>query len=357
MTLQRPLPSLSERDACASFGRDNWIGAAERRVKSLASEELRIAKWGMNLGKALHVSTRSASATTVTFVIGVAGVIVLLHWMWTASGADPDFISTFEFGVWVGFCGATAGVWVVAFVLGWRELAALHPNDSVNLDGRFARGALALLALGAGAGIVMLVVGGDTGFEAPVPGWDAWQKIVPMVGVVATGPWVLATWWTHDDLTGIRAKLASEALTAEQAKPEFAVLRSIWPRVERCTAAMAAILTVGVLATAALRLALVAGGAAQVPGEQQVVAYGLFFALLVAVVVVPLLLSYRRRARQYLGVRYQVADPPKDTEVAAQVAELLYLSRGPFRDPWAVLGILTPALAGALAAYLPGLAS
>ena len=173
--------------------------------------------------------------------------------------------------------------------------------------------------------------------------------------MVAAGPWVLATWWTHDSLTGIRAKLGASGVTAEDAEPEFATLRMIWPRVERCTAAMVAILTVGLIATAALRLALVAGGAAQVPAEAQLVTYGLFFAVLVALIVVPLLTSYRQRAREYLDVRYPVSDPPGETEKAAQVAESLYLTRGPFRDPWAVLGILTPVLTGALAAYLPGL--
>jgi len=309
----------------------------------------------MNVGKALRWFTRSAAATTVTFAVGVALLIVLLHSAWTIADADADFTSTFEFGLWVGLCGATAGVWMVAFVLGWQEAAALLPDDSREDRPRLGSGVAAVVTLGAAAALVMWLVGGHTGFTAEVPGWKVWNKLIPIAGIAAAGPWVLTTWWTHDSLTRMRSSLSVSALSDEKAQLVFDALRATWPRVERCTLAMVAIFTSGVLTTGALRVALVEGGANDVPGEQQVLAYGLFFATLVALVVVPLLLAYRRRARQYVDVRYPATDPPTvTTDKVVQVEDMLYLSRGPFRDPWALLGILTPAVTGAVAAYLPG---
>jgi len=308
------------------------------------------------LGQALRWLTRSAAATTVTFAVGVAVVIVVLQIAWTSAGADSDFTSTFEFGLWVGLCGTTAGVWTVAFVLGWKEAAAMLPKDPRKARRRCGWGVVAVAALGGAAGLVMLLVGGETGFKPDVPGWSVWNKVIPGAGIAAAGPWVLTTWWTHDSLTRMRVSLDVTPFSKAKAKTVFKALRTTWPRVEGCTLAMVAIVTSGVLTTGALRVALVAGGAKDVPGEQQVLAYGLFFAVLVALVVVPLLLAYRRRARQYITVRYPATDPPGDAypDRVVQVEELLYLSRGPFRDPWALLGVLTPAVAGALAAYLPG---
>lgn len=298
--------------------------------------------------------TRSAAATTVTFVACTAALVWVLDSAWTTPSADPEFISTFAFGTWVGLCAVAAGVWAVAFVLGCQEMGALLPDDPRERKRYLGGGALAVAALGVATGVVMLRLGGTTGFEAPIAGWDVWQKAMPVAGVAAAGPWVLTTWWTHDSLADIKETLTTQPLTEDERGSAFHALRNTWPRVERCTGAMTVILTAGVLATGALRVALVEGGAKDVPDEAQVVAYGLFFAVLVAVVVVPLLLAYRRRARQYLQVHYPATDPPTNTEEAAEVGELLYLSRGPFRDPWALLGILAPAVTGVLAAYLPG---
>ena len=67
-------------------------------------------------------------------------------------------------------------------------------------------------------------------------------------------------------------------------------------------------MSVGTLTTGALRLAIKADRsddpATKVPTEADVLAYGLFFAALVAAVVVPLVLSYRRRARAFLDAVY-----------------------------------------------------
>ena len=118
-------------------------------------------------------------------------------------------------------------------------------------------------------------------------------------------------------------------------------------------------MSVGTLTTGALRLAIKADRsddpATKVPTEADVLAYGLFFAALVAAVVVPLVLSYRRRARAFLDAVDLPENRVVESDKAAVLAELLHLDTGPLVSPWALISVLTPVVASALAVYLPGL--
>ena len=305
----------------------------------------------------------SAAATTVAFVLGVSALVWLLNAAWTTD-SNQALTDTFAFGSWVGLCALTAGVWVVVFIAGCHEASTLLPNDSRERRRRLGRGTGSIVALASGATIVMLTVGAEIGFEPDVPYWMAWQACLLIAGATSIGPWVLVTWWTHDALSDIKATLAPLVASSQRSRFEahsrletFTALRETWPRVERCTAAMAVVVTSGVLSVGALRVALLQEGAeaGEVPGAQQVLLYGLFFAVFVAVVVIPLVLAYRRRAAEYLEAAYPAKDPPGDASDESRVSDLLYLARGPLRDPWAVLGVLAPVVTGALAAYLPGL--
>lgn len=301
---------------------------------------------------------RSASATTLLFVLAVVALSGFLLLVWGATGSD-DVTGTQEFRTWVGLCALTAGVWAVAFVAGRRHLATFRTApDRVTrpeqLRLRWSLGAVAVLScciLG-----LMLLLGGGDGFETTIDGWEVWRALIPLLGVVAAAPWVLATWWTHDRLGEIKQEI--EGLDVADAAARTSVLRGLlgaWVGIERCTGALAAIVTFGTLTTGALRLAIKAGDVEEVPSPDAVLSYGLFFAVLVAVVVVPLLLAYRRRAREYLDEVLPPVDRPAQAEKAAALADQLHLSSGPLRDPWAVLGILTPVVTAALTAYLPGL--
>lgn len=318
----------------------------------------------MDLGKRLFGwLTHSAASTTLTFVLGVTALVWFLDVVWTTD-SNGALTGTFAFGTWVGLCALTAGLWAVVFIAGCHEVASLLPKEAAERKQRLMRGTAAVLALGLGAGIVMLRVGAEVGFEPDVPYWMVWQTILLITGGAAIGPWLVVTWWAHDSLADIKTNLAPRIdplrrsqLEADIRLESFITLRATWPRLERCTAAMAVVLTSGVLCIGALRVALLQEGASagKVPGEQQVLMYGVFFAVFVAVVVVPLMLAFRQRARDYMEAYYPATDPPPNTDDASKVSDLLFLARGPLRDPWALLGILTPVATGALAAYLPGL--
>jgi hypothetical protein len=91
------------------------------------------------------------------------------------------------------------------------------------------------------------------------------------------------------------------------------------------------------------------------PTEADVLRYGLFFGVLVATVVVPLILAYRRRASEFVDLVHKPIDRYDEKDQADILAEMLHLNEGPLRSPWALIGVLTPVVTGALAAYLPGI--
>ena len=241
---------------------------------------------------------------------------------------------------------------------------------------------LAVLVLG-----LMLLLGGGDGFEVALGPWEVMRVVIPTLGVLAAVPWIITVWWTHDDLARLREEVDSEAAPVStspavdpaaqaghtaasspplpQHKDQLRRLLEAWTSIERSTGAMAAIVSVGVLTTGALRLAIEADTsddpAGKVPSEGDVLAYGLFFAVLVATVVVPLILSYRRRAGAFVEMVYLPENRETESEKAAMLAELLHLNTGPLVSPWALISVssrqsspaLSPCTYRGLAAELP----
>lgn len=295
-------------------------------------------------------------------VVFVALVLQIIGW---ATSTTDQFAETSQFRTWAGFGGMTAAIWAVAFVAGHFHVSGIatqaqtgerrkHPYRNYGLQ---AIG-LAVLVLG-----LMLLLGGGDGFEVALGPWEIMRVVIPTLGILAAVPWIITVWWTHDDLSQVRADVDSATGTAAgdllKNKDQLKRLLGAWSSIERSTGAMAAIVSIGVLTTGALRLAIEADTsddpAGKVPSEGDVLAYGLFFAVLVAAVVVPLILSYRRRARAFVEMVYLPEKRETESEKAATLAELLHLNTGPLVSPWALISVATPVAASALAVYLPGI--
>lgn len=335
-------------------------------------------------GDHLVVRRQQSAATTslqfVILVVVVARALQIIGWETATTG---EFAETAQFRTWAGFGGMTAAIWAVAFVAGHFHISGIatlaqsgerrkHPYRNYGLQ---AFG-LAVLVLG-----LMLLLGGGDGFEVALGPWEVMRVVIPTLGVLAAVPWIITVWWTHDDLARLREEVDSEAAPVStspavdpaaqaghaaasspslpQHKDQLRRLLEAWTSIERSTGAMAAIVSVGVLTTGALRLAIEADTsddpAGKVPSEGDVLAYGLFFAVLVATVVVPLILSYRRRAGAFVEMVYLPENRETESEKAAMLAELLHLNTGPLVSPWALISVVTPVVASALAVYLPGL--
>jgi hypothetical protein len=234
---------------------------------------------------------------------------------------------------------------------------------------------------------LLVLLGGGGGFEVRLGAWPVLRAVIPMLGVAAATPWAVCVWWTHDEIAALRTQLP-ELVTGRKGAVESAQslqvvdmaeaqhppplpgeplqrLGDTWRTTEQATGALAAIVATGVLATGALRLAIDAdherctkarcGSLPDVPSDQDVLVYGLFFAVVVATVVVPLLLAHRRCATEFVDLVFPPRERLETSDQAATLASLVHLDSGPLQSPWAILGILTPVLIGALAVYVPGL--
>ena len=349
------------------------------------------------------VSTRrrlSAATTSLLFVLLVVMVALALQIIGWVTATTDEFAETPEFRTWAGFGGMTAAIWAVAFLAGHfhvSDVAALaqdserrkHPYR--NYGGQAILLAVLVLAL-------MLLLGGGGGFDVALGPWEFLRVVIPTLGIAAAVPWIITVWWTHDDLSQVRNEVDSAQVTESevhavdvadsrpldplddslskrhetrsghtgpapsvlpQHQDQLRRLLDAWTSIERSTGALATIVSVGALTTGALRLAIEADRsdepAGKVPTEADVLAYGLFFAALVAAVVVPLILSYRRRAQGFLDVVYLPENRVAESEEAATLAELLHLDTSPLVSPWALISVVTPVVASALAVYLPGI--
>lgn len=327
------------------------VEAAEPAVEELTTKE-EVGDLGVSGGG--WVGTSSA-LVTVLFVAGVLVVSLLLDWF-IANRASPGFASGAAYYTWIGLMALTTAICGVVLAAGWVHYSRHCAPPVARYDEHKTSiwpyvGALVLLTVS--IGMLMLVLsGGGRGFDVPVENWEEWRVVIPVGAIVCVAPWVVCVWWTHDELARLKPVLRDQA-NVDTARMLDA-LRAAWTGIERSTGALAVTVTAGILTTGALRLALI-GHVPQPPTEADVLRYGLFFGVLVATVVVPLILAYRRRASDFLNLVHPPINRFDEKEEAEVLAQMLHLDEGPLRSPWALLGVLTPVVTGALAAYLPGI--
>lgn len=144
-------------------------------------------------------------------------------------------------------------------------------------------------------------------------------------------------------------------------------LRSVWEVIVACALAFGVFVVIALLPTGALRNLWISQDLADTNDDAKrlaesfpttdVLLYGAFFALLVAVLVLPMLLRWRAAARHVVESLYPIdrmylADD-KQVKGRTELESKLNLDVALIRNPLAVLSILTPLLTAALAAFLP----
>jgi len=129
-----------------------------------------------------------------------------------------------------------------------------------------------------------------------------------------------------------------------------------------CVTAAAVTVVVAIATGGALRAAFVAYApdrAAEFPGSY-VLLFGALFAVLQAAIGLPLVVSWRARARDLVERAYPVrlGGQPTDAWVTgrAQLEALLHLDVALLRNPLTALSILAPLVTSVLAVFIPGLA-
>jgi uncharacterized protein YpmS len=157
----------------------------------------------------------------------------------------------------------------------------------------------------------------------------------------------------------LEARQSQELNAGEKAEVQkiMSQLISTWEDVQNVTVPLSLVVTPAVLTTGALRLAVVPKPVSNVNFPAlSVMLYGLFFAMFVAAAVIPMVLSWRSRARELVDLMEPLPKDNKITEVIARRSSLekfLQLDVGYLRSPITLLGILAPFVTAAVTALIP----
>lgn len=300
-----------------------------------------------------------AMRTLATFllILALSGAVVL----WAESTADTAAESAFAgsqgYRVWTLVIGASLAAWVWLAVAGFAAVRGLmndRPKRSI------ARDIVAfVLLIGVAVVLLQVVLQGDRPVRVPVEGHRALILTLTAAGAAAIAPWLISMWIVQEQVSSLRHELKRWDRDANRASAVRRLLE-MWTSVERSILAVAVLVSTVVLNTGALRAALVP---AVLTNEQfpstDVLLYGAFFAVLLAVAVVPLVLTWRNTAAQL--VNDTVGEPPNGEpdeqwiKRRERMEALLHLDVGMLRSPITALSILSPLLTAAATAFVPGI--
>jgi hypothetical protein len=196
----------------------------------------------------------------------------------------------------------------------------------------------------------------------PIVHW-AWRTraLLALAGLAAAS-WMLAVWRIHRGLHELGPKLeavrTAPGATSAATKKMMEQLAATWEDIQHVILALSLVVTPAVLTTGALRLALVPDYVSSKDFPKlSVMLYGLFFAVFVAAAVLPMLASYRSRARELLDLLVPVSTGGKLTSEFADSRErvegYLHLDVGYLQSPMTVLSILAPFVTAAVTALIP----
>lgn len=322
--------------------------------------------WLPRAGPALGAAVRRPSlivtpaTKTLAYVAMFAGVFLayrsIAHWD-TAEGIEDDFdlwlvVASFVTVVFVGN--------LVAGIRDWRELARLSPASTT------VKAWNVVLAVVLGAGVWwMLRRAGSEQFEVPLVHWDTLRNTVFAVGAASAAPRVAAIWTAHDTLGRIKQP-EPDPNAGSPSTPDAAsridLLAALHAHIERSIIGLSVVVLGAMVTSGALRESLLGGGHIEPedfpPGA--VVGYGVFFAAIIAIAVVPLLLSWRQAAQAALEAdesRGETAEPPSPeaTRARSRLESALSSEESLFRSPLVLVSVLTPILTSAVTALIPKL--
>lgn len=294
---------------------------------------------------------------TVTVVIAVTVFLGILAVERVGSGGEPMGRA---FAVWA--TGATVGLmaWAFVFVDGVGRLRRLPSMWKPGI--RWLIGAIALyVVLAAAATTLLLVLTVEMGRSVGSPGVLVIVRALTVLGWVAGAPWLLLVWITHERVRALREQL--------RATPDhgFGILKgvneldAIWQALERSSLALGLMLSTLVINTALMRNAAIEAGIPE--GDfsgWQVIGYGIFFMIILAAILVPVLVGWRDAGFEL--VRRAVPDDPtgipdkESADARERLVVRIGVDRSYVRRPIAILGVLSPFLTSFATALISAVA-
>lgn len=289
-----------------------------------------------------------------TITVVAAAVIFSVMLQVEALLSDPGPASR-SFAIWA--TSATVGLiaWIYVLIGGVGQLRRLEvpwrPGRRWLL---FA--IILLVVLGIATTIFLRALLAALGGRSFNAGVSLLVQVLMAVAWFAAAPWLLFLWITDERAGELRARLT--ARDADGFLPAIRELDAVWQAIERSSLALGLLLSTVVINTAFMRnVALEAGVAPESFSQWEVLGYGLFFMVVLAAILVPVLVGWREAGFEL--VRRATPDTASgipDEESAAARERLvvrLGIDRSYVRRPIAILGVLSPFLTSFATALIP----
>lgn len=295
------------------------------------------------------------------------------------SDAGRRFVTGTAWFAWTAVAGLSLAAFAVSFAIGMN--AILRPSVALGLRSspparRYGYLAVAVLLVAAIAVAMFLGTGAPPEVASlPVTHILLRTRGVVLIGFAATVPWLALVWLAHAscfELRSMAATMPAEGLidvpadaenpAVDTARQTVEALQRLWRLMTQCVTAAAISVVVAIVTAGALRAAFLAyapGRGDDFPASS-VLLYGAFFAVLQAAIGLPLVVSWRARARDLVDRAYPLplGGRPTDTwlDDRRRLETLLHLNVPLLRNPLAALSVFAPLVTSALAVFIPQLA-
>lgn len=269
---------------------------------------------------------------------------------------ESELADSVEWTVWKLCGGLAIGLFLGIFLLGVRILG--KPDEWGIIEAR-PRTRPYLLAISGFLATAFVWKALDWNYDAELDAINDVQSrtnSLLLVALVAAAPMVTVVWLAHEESLNLREVMPDRSLA-----DNVNHLLKLWRLLVTCIGAFA----VGVVAALITSGALRATQLAAHPDDQgrfpasNVLLYGAFFAVMLTLLALPMVLTWRARARDLVRTTHPLpADGvPTDTWESERdrLEKTLHLDTGLFANPLTALTIFTPLVTSLLAAFIPQL--
>ena len=289
----------------------------------------------------------------VTAVVAVAIFLLMLA---AEASADDNESTGGAFAVWA--TSATVGLlaWAFVFIDGVGRLRGLDADWRPGVRWVVGAAILALL-LAAAATTFLLLLTTEMGRNVGNPAVVAIVRVLTVLGWIAATPWLFLLWITGERVRWLRADSRSSE-PADSVLAAVLELDAVWQAIERASLALGLILSTLVINTALMRNVSIEAGVAPASFSQwEVIGYGVFFMVILATILIPVLVGWRDAGFEL--VRRAVPDTasgiPDEAGAAARerLVVRIGIDQSYVRRPVAILGVLSPFLTSFVTALIP----